>query len=141
MRLIDADELPEVNTIERIEGEREVFVNSWIPATAIWKAPTVEAIPIDKPFLKMKYKGYTVYKTEWLKEHIEMEYRVIKGISETKAEAIPVRHGKWVKISPANIYECSKCGKNVMTNDISEYNFCHGCGADMRGERKENEID
>lgn len=47
MRLIDADELPEVNTIERIEGDREVFVNSWIPATAIWKAPTVEAIPIE----------------------------------------------------------------------------------------------
>lgn len=44
------------------------------------------------------------------------------------------KYGKWVKISPANIYECSKCGKNVMTNDISEYYFCHGCGADMRGE-------
>lgn len=94
MRLIDADELPEVNTIERIEGDREVFVNSWIPAAAIWKAPTVEAIPIDKPFLKMKYKGYTVYKTEWLKEHIEMEYRVIKGISEAKVEAIPV---EWIE--------------------------------------------
>ena len=47
MRLIDADELPEVNTIERIEDEREVFVNSWVPASAIWKAPTVEAIPVE----------------------------------------------------------------------------------------------
>lgn len=47
MRLIDADELPEVDTIERIEGERDVFVNSWIPAAAIRKAPTVEAIPIE----------------------------------------------------------------------------------------------
>ena len=47
MRLIDADELPEVNTIERIEGDREVFVNSWVPASAIWKAPTIEAIPIE----------------------------------------------------------------------------------------------
>lgn len=47
MRLIDADKLPEVNTIERIDGEREVFANSWIPAAAIWKAPTVEAIPIE----------------------------------------------------------------------------------------------
>lgn len=43
------------------------------------------------------------------------------------------KRGKWVKISPANIYECSKCGKHVMTNDISAYDFCHGCGADMRG--------
>lgn len=44
------------------------------------------------------------------------------------------QRGKWVKISPAGIYECSKCGKNVMTDDISEYDFCHGCGADMREE-------
>lgn len=43
------------------------------------------------------------------------------------------KKGKWIKISPANIYECSKCGKNVMTDDISAYDFCHGCGADMRG--------
>ena len=43
--------------------------------------------------------------------------------------------GHWVKISPANIYECSECGKNVMTNDICAYDFCHGCGADMRGEQ------
>jgi hypothetical protein len=42
-------------------------------------------------------------------------------------------NGEWVKISPANIYEWSKCGKNVMTGDISECDFCHGCGADMRG--------
>ena len=51
-------------------------------------------------------------------------------------EALPPvqpKRGKWVKISPANIYECSKCGKHVMTNDISAYDFCHGCGADMRG--------
>lgn len=54
-------------------------------------------------------------------------------------DAVPVRHGKWIKISPANIFECSKCGKNVMTNDISEYNFCHGCGAKMDGERREDD--
>jgi hypothetical protein len=41
--------------------------------------------------------------------------------------------GHWIKISPANIYECSECGKSVMTNDICAYDFCHGCGADMRG--------
>ena len=40
--------------------------------------------------------------------------------------------GHWIKISPANIYECSECGKSVMTNDICAYDFCHGCGAKMR---------
>ena len=42
--------------------------------------------------------------------------------------------GHWIKISPANIYECSECGKSVMTNDICAYDFCHGCGAEMESE-------
>ena len=40
--------------------------------------------------------------------------------------------GHWIKISPAEIYECSECGQNVMTQDICAYKYCHGCGADMR---------
>lgn len=39
--------------------------------------------------------------------------------------------GHWIKISPAKIYECSECGRNVMTRDIWAYEFCHGCGAKM----------
>lgn len=42
--------------------------------------------------------------------------------------------GRWKKISPANIYECSECGQNVMTDDICAYNICHGCGAEMEVE-------
>lgn len=41
----------------------------------------------------------------------------------------------WKKISPADIYECSECGQNVMTQDIDAYNFCHGCGCPMVIER------
>lgn len=55
------------------------------------------------------------------------------------ADAAPVRHGRWIKISPAGIYECSECGKNVMTSDIEAYVWCHGCGARMDGD--DNEID
>ena len=43
----------------------------------------------------------------------------------------PVRKGKWIKISPAGIYECSVCGLNLMTGDIDVYSWCHGCGAKM----------
>ena len=43
------------------------------------------------------------------------------------------RTGEWGQISPARIYECSKCGQNVMTDDIEAYKFCHGCGAKMDG--------
>lgn len=44
--------------------------------------------------------------------------------------------GEWVQISPARIYECSKCGQNVMTDDIESYKFCHGCGVKMGGDTK-----
>ncbi len=39
---------------------------------------------------------------------------------------------EWVQISPAKIYECKLCGKQVMTNDIEEYKFCHGCGRKVK---------
>lgn len=67
MRLIDADKLREKDMNGDVVDIFDVL-----------EAPTVEAIPIDKPFLKMKYKGYTVYNSEWLKKHIDMEYHIIK---------------------------------------------------------------
>ena len=42
------------------------------------------------------------------------------------------KKGKWIRISPAKIYECSLCGQALMTDDICAYKHCHGCGADMR---------
>jgi hypothetical protein len=55
------------------------------------------------------------------------------------ADVVPVRHGHWIKISPAGIYECSECGKNVMTSDIKAYEYCHGCGARMDGDSDETD--
>ena len=49
------------------------------------------------------------------------------------ADVVERKTGKWVKISPAGIYECSQCGQNIMTSDIEVYKFCHGCGAKMIG--------
>ena len=46
MRLINADELPVVDSIDRIDGE-QVQIESWVPAKAIQEAPTVEAIPME----------------------------------------------------------------------------------------------
>lgn len=56
---------------------------------------------------------------------------------EAHRDVAPVRHGRWIKISPAGIYECSECGKNVMTSDIEAYEYCHGCGARMDGDENE----
>ena len=66
--------------------------------------------------------------------------REVMMVSVSELENLPSaqperKKGHWIKISPANIYECSECGKNVMTDDISAYDFCHGCGAEMEGEK------
>lgn len=48
---------------------------------------------------------------------------------------IPSRpSGKWKRISPAGIYECTNCNQVIMTSDIDCYKYCHGCGARMEGE-------
>ena len=50
-----------------------------------------------------------------------------------RAILLPERpQGEWKQISPAKIYECNLCHKTVMTSDIEEYHFCHGCGAEMK---------
>ena len=54
-----------------------------------------------------------------------------QAIDEVLGAVKQPKRGKWIKISPANIYECSECGKSVMTDDICAYDFCHGCGAEM----------
>ena len=53
--------------------------------------------------------------------------KLVEGIAEN---ARP--QGEWKQISPAKIYECNLCHKTVMTSDIEEYRFCHGCGAKMQ---------
>ena len=54
------------------------------------------------------------------------------------ADVEPVRHGRWIKISPAGIYECSECGQIVITKDIDAYKRCHNCGARMDEEEQED---
>ena len=54
-------------------------------------------------------------------ERYELEYE----------NAEEIHKGRWIKISSADIYECSECGQNVMTADICAYRYCHGCGAKM----------
>lgn len=77
------------------------------------------------------------YKEKWHESRPTSESVI--DVLNNLPSAQPVKKGKWIKISHANIYECSECGKNVMTDDISAYDFCHGCGADMRGESDETD--
>ena len=87
---------------------------------------------ITIPILPVEHREY---QTMNLDDAYELGWFDCQKCIEDLPSAQPERKtGNWIKISPANIYECSECGKNVMTDDISAYDFCHGCGADMKGE-------
>lgn len=49
------------------------------------------------------------------------------------ADVVERKTGKWVKISPAGIRECSLCHHSILTSDIDVYKFCFSCGAKMIG--------
>lgn len=75
---------------------------------------------------------YLLKNTAWLAPSLEpIDEAIDMAIEALENER---SKGHWIKISPANIYECSVCHRNVMTQDIDAYQFCHHCGADMRGE-------
>lgn len=71
-----------------------------------------------------------------MERYKSMENTCVK-LQKSLADVAPVRHGHWIKITPSGIYECSKCGKYVMSCDIEEYKYCQGCGARMDGEINE----
>ena len=48
--------------------------------------------------------------------------------------------GKWVKISPAGIRECSLCHHSILTSDIDVYKFCFSCGAQMIGGDEDEDV-
>ena len=57
------------------------------------------------------------------------------SIIEELPSAQPERmRGKWIAYD-GNVYMCSCCGKQIITNPdyIKEQKFCFRCGADMRG--------
>lgn len=59
---------------------------------------------------------------------IEALNQAIKALEQARPK------GKWKRISPAGIYECTNCNQVIMTSDIDCYKYCHGCGVRMEGE-------
>ena len=55
--------------------------------------------------------------------------RVVESVPSVSAEP---KRGEWKRVGH-DIWECSSCHQNVMTRDIDCYNFCHRCGAKMKG--------
>lgn len=105
MRMIDADALC-------------LYMYNWQYATA----------PSDRT--DNTYKRYTMKEVRVMLYDTIGEAMMCVDEAPT-VDAQPVRHGKWIKIHPQGIYECSECRQNVMTSDIECYRYCHHCGAKM----------
>ena len=84
-RLIDADKLEVKHFVQRTEkiigydGTQPRYELKDVLAYAIDDAPTVKAIPLDKPFCKMVYGDYVCYNRNWLMNHLPMEVDILQG--------------------------------------------------------------
>lgn len=77
----------------------------------------------------------------------DVEYGVIENViegieKEPTIDAVPVRHGKWVKADSQQYFRkhypaftCSECG--YRKDSQKTWNYCPQCGARMDEERKE----
>lgn len=94
MRLIDKDRLLKGSNHYWLEMENFGDIEA-IDVRFIEMAEEIKAIPIDKPFLKMRYGDYVVYNKKWLINHLQTEWNILQG-KEYKP-AIPIEWiNKWV---------------------------------------------
>lgn len=139
----DMKELPPAQTEQRWIPVSERFPEDWVPVLVTLKRPErlpswIKATPenyyhiVDADVCengKWSVNGKNVL--AWMP--LPEPYRE-KGEQDALNKSEKARQetqGVWLKISPAGIYECSECHQHVMTNDITSYRFCHGCGLRM----------
>ena len=100
MRLINADKLKRVYA-----QSPSAPLPSFVRGSEIDNAPTVEAIPLDKPFCKMVYGDYVCYNRNWLMKHLPMELDILKG------KAIPI---EWIeKYAKRTSKKCCHCATAI----------------------------
>ena len=123
-RLIDAEKLKKHYAWWDDDERRKLFDQ------IVDAQPTVDAVPLDGSFLKMSKGSYVIYQREWLYEHLEQEFDILRSASgKPTIDAEPVRHGKWI------LGKCNRCGEHApfwsMATTYYESNFCPNCGARM----------
>lgn len=91
MRLIDKDRLLKGSNHYWLEMENFGDIEA-IDVRFIEMAEEIKAIPIDKPFLKMRYGDYVVYNKKWLVDHLQTEWNILQG--KEYQPSIPV---EWIK--------------------------------------------
>lgn len=72
-------------------------------------------------------------------QHLQLDNEYSCGVREA-INSLPSaqKPGEWIE-NPNN-YECSVCGIVRAKGRTGKYNYCPGCGADMRGEGNDNDI-
>jgi len=122
-RLIDAEKLKKHYAWWDDDERRKLFDQ------IVDVQPTVDAVPLDGSFLKMSKGSYVIYQREWLYEHLEQEFDILRSVSgKPTIDAEPVRHGKWIEYPTADgMNQCSACG--ILR--FGESNYCPQCGARM----------
>lgn len=60
----------------RDEDVTEIFQEGYLKG---FENGRKNAIPIDKPFLKMRYGKYVVYDKKWLVNHLQTEWSILQG--------------------------------------------------------------
>ena len=73
----------------RDEDVTEIFQEGYLKG---FENGRKNAIPIDKPFLKMRYGDYVVYNKKWLVDHLQTEWNILQG--KEYQPSIPV---EWIK--------------------------------------------
>jgi hypothetical protein len=124
---IDCDKMDKCEKLQLPPANNSEIPNS---SDTISRSKAIEALVAETIYTEEELREYyeaNSHRNEWVNGIYEA-VEAIKQLPPAQPERIK---GHWIKISPANIYECSECGKSVMTNDICAYDFCHGCGAEM----------
>lgn len=106
------------------EDRKGYLIGDW--EDIIDNAPTVELEPFCKVTLD----------EDKLREIVdELRQEIIDGeivLTEKKKTG----HWNYARFGNQTLVKCSECEEEFLGNDVSDYNFCPNCGADMRGGRE-----
>ena len=126
-----------LNNNEWVEGgtpEMEFFIRLKDIRAALESIPIANVATIDEG-IKMGIGLAAMHRSDATSKDLEEAY--FEGLEEgmRRRDVRPALYGKWT-LNKDGSGKCSRCGQ-IQYNcwDLDNWdNFCHSCGADMRGE-------
>ena len=88
-----------------------------------------------KLIIELSENDYKALKEDGVQNHLALAYKVI-------AHSVPYEErpkGDWIINPDTRTMKCSRCGaiENADRWLVEDMNYCHCCGADMRGDKNE----